>query len=470
MSAPATDPAAHSRPRRSRPTAREVLDALVAPPQEGSSLRSKLLAVPLHLWLLLLGLTAALSTGWAGEMGLPVSLDRLLLPMALALLAFDGTRPRQRTTVVHVLAFVFVTWIVVDMILRGMVTDSGAVFALADRVVLPFVILLVAPLVFTTDFRRRILLVWLTVIGAYLGVTAVLEMFAPGLVVPGYITNLAIGEHPGRARGPMMAGDAMGVSCLAIAAAAGALAWSSRGLTRWLATAVVALDLVAVVLSQTRAVWLAAVVAVVLVFVLVPATRRWIPAVTAAGAVAAVATVTALPQLVEQLSGRFEDKGPVYDRLGSNDSALAVIQDLPLTGIGWYRFLPHGSEWYRQSDAYPTNKVVLEIHNVLLSRTAELGLVAAAIFLAFLVLGPGRALWDRRLPRYPGQSAPDARAWRVVAAIAFTGWFVAGLFGPMAIPFPNLVTFLLCGVACGGLLLEDVPQHPTPADRTTEHA
>lgn len=459
MSSAAVD--VHTPRRPAHGWMRRAAGRIVEPPGEGATLGSWLAATPLHVWLLLLGLTSSMFSGWSGHLGLPISLDRLFFPVALVLLFLDGTRRRQRTTAVHWLMLAFVTWIVVDMVLRGTVTSPVALFALADRVVLPFLMFLAAPLAFSTPFRRSLLLAWLTVIGGYLGVTAVLETFAPALVVPSYITDPHLGDHPERAGGPMQAGDAMGVSCLTLAAVATVFALQTRGAVRVVAIAVAFLDLFAVVLSQTRAVWLAALVAVVAVFVLVPAARRWIPAAIAAGALGAAAVVLALPSLVDQLTGRFEEKGPVYDRLGSNDSAFAVLRDLPLTGIGWRRFFPHGSEWFRQSDAYPTNAVVLEVHNVILSRAAELGLIAAAIFVLILVLGPGRPLWTP--PRMPGAplGSHAHKSWRVLGSIAFIGWFVAGLLGPLAIPFPTLLTFLVCGVATGDhLLLEDqTPDH-----------
>lgn len=451
---------------------RRLAGLVIDPPEEGPTLASRLVATPLYVWLLLAGLTFAMFSGWSHHLGLPTSLDRLLLPLAFILLLLDGTRPRQRTTPVHLLMVVFVTWIFVDMALRGMLDNQSALFALADRVVFPFLIFLAAPLVFTTPFRRRLLLVWLTVIGAYLGLTALLETFAPGLVMPPYIANPYLGSHVGRARGPMMSADAMGVACLALAVAAAALATRSRGILRVFAVSVCLLDVLGVVLSQTRAAWLAVVVCILAVLVLVPAARRWFPAAVVAGAAGAAGVAVAMPALGTQLTARFEAQGPVYDRLGSNDAALSLLADRPLTGIGWRRFYPYGSEWFRQSDAYPTNKVILEVHNVILSRAAELGLIAAAIFVLILVLGPGRCLWERT--RQPGAdpTSSEHRLWRVVGILVFLGWFISGLFGPMAVPFANLVSFLLCGVTAGSYLLlpppptSDLAGTPDPAKRT----
>ena len=59
-----------------------AVDVLLDPPVEGDTLRSRLAATPLHTWLFLLGLTASLTSRWSSYIGLPISLDRVLIPVA----------------------------------------------------------------------------------------------------------------------------------------------------------------------------------------------------------------------------------------------------------------------------------------------------------------------------------------------------------------------------------------------------
>lgn len=442
-----------------------AVDVLLDPPVEGDTLRSRLAATPLHTWLFLLGLTASLTSRWSSYIGLPISLDRVLIPVAVVLLLLDGRRPRQFMTVVHWLTLVLVAWIAIDMLLRGMVTDREALFGLLDRVLIPFLLFLLGPLFFDTPFRRRVLLVWLAVLGVYLGLTAIFETFAPSLVVPSYIVNPDLGLHPDRARGPFMAADAMGTAGGLTVAVGAFLAARSRGVVRWLGVVAVALGLASTVLSLTRATWVGAAAGFLVAVLMVPVLRRLLPVLVAAGAAIVTLVVVTLPELVASLTDRANDPRPVWDRLGSNDAALALLTDRPLTGIGWRRFYPHGSEWFRQSDAYPTNAVVIEIHNVVLSRAVELGVVAGAIFVLILLLGPGRTLWSRTDAAAPAALGPEFRDWRVLGAAVFLNWFVAGMFGPMAIPFPTLATFVLCGVAASPYLVAD-PDELSTAEST----
>ncbi len=427
-------------------SSRSLLDTLVDPPVERADapLREKLAATPLHTWFFLAGIFFAMFSGWSSQLGLPISLDRLLLPAAIGLLLLDERRPRMRMTAVHWLMVLFIAWILVDMILRGTITRSSSQFALLDRTIMPFAVFVLAPLFLDTPFRRRLLLVLFTAIGGYLGITAILETFAPALVLPRYIVNPEFGLHFGRARGPMVAGDALGVASIVTGACALALATRVRRPWRIVCLVMASLTVLAVALSLTRAVWVGFLAASVVVVVLVPGFRRRTPQILAGLAAMATAVVMVFPQVIDITLERLNQRGPVYDRLGSNDAALNLLHDLPLTGIGWTRFYPHGAEWFRQSDEYPTNAVIIEIHNVVLSRAADLGIPAAMVFVAILLLGPGRALWART----EGEFMP----WRVVAAASVTGWFITAMFGPMSIPFANLSTFVVCGVAASAYL------------------
>lgn len=404
---------------------------------------------PVSLWCLTIGLLFNVFAGYSAELGLPIGPDRILLPVALVALALElrADGRRVRFGAVQVMMAVFCTWIVLSMVFYDNLTNTTALYALLDRVLMPFVLFTVGGLVYDTDARRDVLLKALTLLGLALGVCAVLEMVAPGLVWPRYIVDPDVGQQFGRARGPFAASEGMGVALAVCALAAGLLAWRSRGRLRAAAATVVALDLVGVLLAQTRSVWVAMLAAALALLVLVPASRRGLPAALAAVAAVVVAVLVIAPQTLAGIAERLGEQGPVNDRLGSNEAALRLLYERPLTGIGWRRFFPHGSEWVWQSQDYPMNKVVIEVHNVVLSRAAELGLPAAILFVAIIVAGPLRAA----LRRARGLDDPRQQGdpWQHLAALVLIVWLVAGLFGPLAIPFPNYVTWLIAGVAAG---------------------
>ncbi len=396
--------------------------------------------VPLAVWLLLAGIATNLVNGASGYLGLPISPDRLLIPLALLLMAADGRRQvRLRPGRLHLLVGALVAWTLASMAWYGNLADQVAFFAFLDRLLMPFVLYLSAPWFFHTKRHRDLLLALLTGIALYLGLTAVLEMYAPGLVFPRYIVDAAVGMQFGRARGPFAAAEAMGMACVVCGFAAGLQAKRARGIWRAVATVAAVLAFVGVALTLTRSTWVGAAAGVVAAPLVSPWLRRWIPAGVGAAGLVGTALVLSIPQIGDTAVRRFEAASSVYDRLGSNDAAFALLADRPLTGIGWRRFYPDGSDWFRQSDAYPMNNVVIEIHNVLLSRAAELGIPAALVLLAIWVLGPLRTV------RHPVTG--DLEGWRLLTAATFAAWVFTGLFGPLALPFPTYVVWLIAGVA-----------------------
>lgn len=404
--------------------------------------------VPLAVMLFCLGLMSNLFSSHSHRIGIPVSPDRLLIPLALLLLLFDARRPRARWGVLGALMLLLVAWTLASMSWYGNLFSSTHLFALLDRMLIPLLLFLAGPLLFRDAERRDVLLKTFAIIGLYLGVTAVLETVAPALVFPRYIMDPQVGLHFGRARGPFAGSEGMAIASAICAGAAVLLA--SRRLRGWtrLALVVAVLDIFAVVLTTTRSAWLGVAAGVLVALVLSPALRRWIPHMVGAAVAATAAVLALMPTLVESIFERSSSAGPIYDRLASNAAAMRLLEDRPLTGIGWRRFYPEGAEWARQADNVPMNHAIIEVHNVVLSRAAELGLPAALVFIAIILLGPVRAA----LPAPTSPADADLVGWRVLCGYVVAVWLVSGLFGPVANPFPNYAVWLIAGVAGAGFL------------------
>ena len=426
----------------------------------------------LGVLLMCLGLAANIFSGHSDRLGLPISLDRIFIPLALVLILYDVKRPRVRAGLVGTLMLAFTAWTLISMAWYGNLLSTTHLFALLDRIAMPFILFLVAPVAFRTTARRDLLLKTLVLIGLYLGVTAVLETVAPQFVFPRYIVDQSVGLHYGRARGPFA--DAEGMA-LALAMCAGAsFLLVSRNVRRWsgLALAVGALDLFAVVLATTRSVWVGTTAGIVVALVLSRGLRRFIPVLAATVVAGAIGVMLFLPSVLESVLQRTGSTLPIYDRLASNMAAARVLHDLPLTGIGWRRFYPYGSDWARQADLVPMNNAVVEVHNVLLSRGVELGLPALIVFVLIILLGPLRAA----LPIKVDPKQHDLAGWRVLCGYAVATWLVAGLFGPLANPFPSYVVWLMAGVASSVTVMparedneQEHPAHVTSKDLSEPH-
>jgi putative inorganic carbon (HCO3(-)) transporter len=398
---------------------------------------------PAYVLLFLGGLVLSMFSGNSKLLGLPVAPDRVFFGLSLVLLALQRplssvVRGRERLSV---LMAATVAWVIASALAAGTLLTNYGLFALLDRIVLPFVFFLLAGVVFSDARSRNLLLRVLVLVGLYLGFTAFFEMVGPhALVFPGYILDPNAGILFGRARGPFLASDADGLVMVACVAA-GVLGWSRwRGAWRWTAAVTSVVCLLGALLTLTRSIWLGGALGLVLAGLAAPRLRRWLPLVLvtlAAGVVVALAT---LPGLHEDATARAGTSRSLQDRANTNAAALRVVKERPLTGVGWMRFIDVSQDYVRQSDDFPLTNIHIEVHNVVLGRAAELGLPGAALWVLCLFAGPVAAAVR------PLSGPPDVEGWRLVLLAALTCWIVAIMVSPVPYPLPNDLVWLLGGL------------------------
>jgi O-antigen ligase len=353
-------------------------------------------------------------------------------------------RERQRALRVesaHWLLFAAFLWAVASAAWAGTLTQPDGFFALLDRFgLMPFLAFLVAPVAFRTERQRAILLGTLIVTGAYLGLTALFEgVGLDALVFPGYINDPSVGLHSDRARGPFVQAVAMGLGLFICGGAAllGVTRLRERPWLRAATAAVAALCAVGMVLTLTRAIWLGAVVAAIVVVFAVPRLWRVAPAAAVVGALLVVGALALVPGLQGSAEERSGDEAPVWVRENTNLAALRIIEARPLTGVGWERFKEVNPHWIRQQDDIPMAGVGEGVHNVFLANASELGLPGAFLWLAGAVLAIGGAL-ARRV-------APELRPWQILLLGVTVMMVVAGSLGPLPYAFPLLSLWTLAG-------------------------
>jgi O-antigen ligase len=399
-------------------------------------------------WALTGALVLSLFQSHWGLMGVPFSLDRFaMIYVVVVVLVREwrhrdgrlGTRPVDWVLALAALYALGSAWI------AGGLGEREARFDLIDRFgVVPFAVFFAAPFAFRTERDRRVLLAGLVAVGAYLGVTALLETTGPkALIVPHYITDPSKGIHADRARGPFLDAGANGIAMYACAVASviAYLKWRSR---RWRRVAVVVgtLCLFGVVFSLTRVVWIGAAVATPLALACTRETRRFLaPAFAVVVALVAIALV-AIPGFAGKVDRRRNDNAEtVWARKNSNAAAVRMVEARPVLGFGWGRFAEASPPYYRQARDYPMT-LLPHLHNVYLENTVELGILGAFLWLAAVVVAVGGAI-VRRGP-------PELRVWKLglvaVAIAELAGWATA----PADYVLPTLLLWLWAGVAWGG--------------------
>jgi putative inorganic carbon (HCO3(-)) transporter len=421
----------------------------VPTPPAGSLAAAESPKVPLEVLLFLGGLVMSVFAGNSKLIGFPVPPDRLLFGSSLALLLFRASRTRRPGTAQRALLALMVAtvaWVIASGLTTRSLLTSFGFFALLDRIVLPFVFFMVAGRVFGEARSRHLLLRVLVLLGLYLGATAFFEVVGPhALVFPGYIIDPDVGISFGRARGPFLASDADGLVMVACGGAAVLACLRWRGVWRLVALAASLTCALGALLTLTRSIWVGAVVALVLAGVTAPRVRRWLPMVLAVLGIGVVTALSVLPGLHEDAFSRAADSRSVYDRQNTNAAALRAIEEHPLTGVGWMRFIDVSDDYVRQSEEYPITNTRIEVHNVVLGRAAELGLPGAMLWVLCVLAGPVRAA-VRRVA-----DPPDVEGWRPVLVASLACWLVAIMFSPVPYPLPNFLVWLLGGMvaACG---------------------
>ncbi len=400
------------------------------------------LRAPGYAWCIVGAVVCNVLAGNSFRLGLPIGPDRVLMAAGLTLLLLDAEpwrRLRLRWQGVHVVMLLLVLLTVLSALAAGTLTTSYGLFALLDRLVIPFLLFCLAPVIFDNAAARRLLLAGLTALALYLGFTAIFEIVRPqALVFPRYIIDPLVGIQFGRARGPFIASEAMGLALFQTGLVAAYATTVYTGARRLLAAAAAGSCALGVFLTLTRSIWVGSVLGLILIGVKQPALRRRLPLIVVGIAATLAVAVAVVPGLQAQVSERAGTTRSVYDRQNTNAAALRIIEERPLTGVGWVRFIDVSRDYVRQADTYPVTNVEIEVHNVVLSRAAELGVLGAALWVLAVLMGPVRAALSR--------TRADLRGWQLAQLGGLVCWGVSVLLSPVPYPFPNLAVFLLAGL------------------------
>lgn len=242
--------------------------------------------------------------------------------------------------------------------------------------------------------------VLLLILGAYLSLTAILEITKQwNLVFPSFIGDPKLGIHFGRARGPMLNSVRLGMClCACLAALWAFLVWQKpKNFSTWIIASILTpLLAVGVALTYTRSIWMAALAIIVVLFLaILRGKARW----AAASSLIFVTVVGALiagPNLVA-----FKREYSAAETLESTKmrGAFAYVSwkmfaDRPLMGYGFNQFQVYSRQYLDDR----TTEIRLESirgyvhHNSYLSLLVDLGLVGAILY-ALTTAAMLRVVW-----------------------------------------------------------------------------
>jgi putative inorganic carbon (hco3(-)) transporter len=279
----------------------------------------------------------------------------------------------------------------------GQPYDVAAWSILAAQWIVPLALFHIAGSVFSNQEQQRKLQWFSIAVLVYLSLIAVFWLFdLRSLIFPRFILDGSLGIHSDRARGPFLQAVANGVSINVLGIVA--LHWYDRPSalslpalgppTRVLAGLLFVVVPLALLATETRAVWLGAALSAVLI-VLFARGRRSRALVTALTVIVALTVLCSLllrPR-TGGLEGRLEDRSPIEFRLEMYRAGLQMFAEKPL--LGWGSDMNIQPEIERRISSFHPEYYIF--HNTYLQLAIQYGAVGvllyAWVFVVFFRLG-----------------------------------------------------------------------------------
>jgi len=241
---------------------------------------------------------------------------------------------------------------------------------------------------------RNLALFFLAIVIYYAFTSIAEHMGWRALVWPKYILDPSAGHlwHPGRSRGPIMHPPLFGqVFSMFFLVHFYLLSRPSRAVTRVLLVISLAMSLLGLFFTYTRAPWIATGAAIAVMAVLRPGYRR---IVSVMAVIAVLAGITGALRLADSefLRERLNSENTFENRLSFLATSLRIVGDYPLTGVGFFK--AKDQLWrYNQGVEVPFYGFVKKSlgsdmvpHDIYLGRTADEGLISTALLTAFVIV------------------------------------------------------------------------------------
>jgi putative inorganic carbon (hco3(-)) transporter len=400
-------------------------------------------------WLLIAGIIGSTFNSNWGALGLPGGLppDRFVLLAGILGVVFRSAaakdRPEFRVRPVHGLLALTLAWAIGSGIAAQTLGSSSVLFFLLDRMAVPFAVFAVAPMAFNSPRHRDGFITAFVWFGLYLGLTAFFEIVGPhALVFPHFI--LDVGWGTARAQGPFLEPTVNGVALYvcAVASAIALKSWTAPR-KRMLAAATLFFCALGLLFTLTRSVWIASLIATLLVFIVAPGLRRFLlPTIVSILGVVLLA-LTVLPGFQASFEERANNQLTVWERRNVDAAALNMVSHRPLFGFGVGKFNEDNTDYFTLPSDIPqfvTTQIAL--HNVFLLMAVELGLIGVTLFAASFLAVVGTAFFSR--------GPPELRPWRLGILAIAVYWIVGAQFVPLGQVFPNMIIWLWAGIVVGG--------------------
>ncbi|MBI4686483.1 MAG: O-antigen ligase family protein [Nitrospirae bacterium] len=348
------------------------------------------------------------------------------------------------------------------------IKGQGLVLSTLLNYFIPFSFYFLARNIVDDEQKARKVFVFFTIIGLYLGITAIFEHFRLDyLVFPSYIMNRGIGIHWGQARGPFVQAGLNGLSMaffFYMAYYLFACSYGKKG--RFLFGCAVIFILIGILLTYSRGTWISLLASSLLVPIFFPSSRKvFVTGYLAIGVVALTLLYSIRvsgvsneqeksgylqeqADIADAVKQRFTSKDSVYSRINVQTATWRMINDNPIWGYGFNTFKKISPKYFQKIKGIPYNiREGIATHNAFLLVWAEEGLIGLTLFI--LIIGYTLII-SFKLYRLLPMEGFFGKGLAVISGAVFV-MFTVSMMGReiQAAIFPNAVCFFLGGILSG---------------------
>lgn len=325
-------------------------------------------------------------------------------------------------------------------------------FVFINAYLFPFITFIFAKIYIsrTKDIKLVFYIVFFS--AAYLSLMAFFEFFRiDSLIFPRYIADPDVGIHFGYARGPFLNSPHMGAAILFGLACGLHLISYKRGMIKLIFSLLLAMIPFAVFFTQTRAVYLAFVV-ILIIFLTLYRTdfSKWKVAALPIS-IFIILFMAIIPILAQEdrRAGGVAEIETITIRQGLYQMSMLMFKDHPVTGVGLAQFVPTSKLEYKSKiSILNIYEDAIYLHNHLLGILTELGLIGVLVYLSIIILIFKR-LFDLR--KYVSLSNQFLNSNFLVSIGAV--WIVYLVIFQFSSPefevYPNALIFIFAGIVDG---------------------
>ena len=378
--------------------------------------------------------------------------DRIFM-LALFAVLFTGIVTRR----LRPIAFGRVEWC---MLLLGLVCTAswysvGRDFSshtfrwlttLVTLIYLPFGVWLVAKNASYDGLRTRKVLLTITSVGVYLGITAFAEQYQiRELVWPSYILDPRAGIQFGRVRGPFVSAVAMGEWLIVVFVSGCLLLKGGSTTVGQLGLRLLTLIAVAgIYFTSQRSVWLSFVIVMLLVVTSRRQFAKWPRLIVAAVALMFVLGIGSRFSIYE--TTLFSRRQNTVDyRLANYMTAFKMGRDNPVFGVGYGNFDRRWRTYFDARSEELTRELTDGNHNTYLGLFAETGVIGLALYVGLWLATLWECILARRVLR--GGAEFEANFALVALCLVCVAMFEAFFSDMRFDPTFNTLVFLFAGIA-----------------------